>query len=720
MANEIPQIQESQPILNPVHANSGAESYEHFAKILGHLSEKATEETKNIESEKSNSMYLSSLSNIDQLKLSTQELILTDPANARKHIQTMQDSIDKVMQIAYVNNEDRQKLKRYAEQSYNSTELEAVRTEVKQSQIGAAYEHYKNWPDQLDALRQSIYTNDPKNFENLKDSMLEQIASLMKAGVITPHQGAAAIDSMTEATKLAHEVHQFYNDEENHTAQNFHKVMSNPLEKNKTNNLHYPVDEETKWLTNYHASDRTFQGAQDDLQNHLRPNVEDFENFTDHQRQQLKLEMDGIREADGLINHGASILKIQNRVNELEGKTSFKSIAERKYLKSYLEDSKNGNSQKIMARTTIGGQIVRDYIDKSSYLQDKLEKTDPKNTEEIANIKSEMAKNKNDYVNNSIAYGEAHHYPIIHPIPYEDVRTVENSLSALGANPKDALDTINQYSRQNQMYLADQLKKPQHKIIIGTIAMSNKQNSDQDKMDYIAANQPGRYKGLDLKTEDKLSNDYLRNQINTNIKDAFDIISAQNSPQDAATLSEALIGSGVNYAKYLSEKHKQFTLMEDKSIFGSVANIGPATQFIKNSYVKQSGANYIINKNQVDIEPTQMDYVAQYAIDQGNTYLLSKMSSLTVQQIKDMSPLTSTVSNTNVLMAQDMYGNIIYRAPLTSDLISRATIKGKELEKEKIKERYQAFKPINKKRMLTGTEEVEQKLALKGIDNANE
>ena len=709
MADKIPQLEDTQPVITPQKVSSKAEGYEAFGKSLQSLANVAEKAVEKIETDKSNAMLLSSVANIDQLKAATQEAIAVDPANAGKHIATMQDSIDKVQKIAYVNKGDRNKLKLYAQRSYNATEVEAVKAEAKQAQLGVAYEHYKNWPNQLDALRDSLNDNDPKRFEQLRDSMMDHLKSMVLLGAITPLKAGAAMESMKNVIEISKDYHDFAATPEAHTAANYHAVMANPYNKNKTNNINYPVDENTRWMVNHYATDRTFVGVEDALQNHLMPDFKSYESLTKLQRQELKLQYNGIRKADGLIDSNAALPKINQRIAELEGRTDYSSLAEKKQLNTFVKDLLGGDSQKLMARTALGGQIVRDYTDNQSFLQNKLDNTDEKNTEEIKNIHTAMFQNKNDYVDKSIAYAEAHHWPVVHPIPKEDVAVVTNGFN-IGKQPGDsfnnaqnALTIFNQYSPQNQMYLANELPNPRHRVVMQTISLGGKANTDQEKLDFISSNQTRTYKEIDLKTNDQISDDYLKNAINTQIGDAIKLIQAQNNVNDGIALSGGLILASVNYAKFMSEKNGQFTMSKDSSavnVWGSYNNVGAVTKFVNNSYSPMSGANYIVNKNQVHLEPEQMDYVAQYAIESGHTYLRGGMDEANFISFKDQAALSVTVLPNNVLIAKDINGNIAFRQPLTGDFVSHAIIEMKKLREKNIKEHLEFFKPIEAQRKI--------------------
>lgn len=524
--------------------------------------------------------------------------------------------------------------------------------------------------------------------------MLEQLRSLVLTGAMTPIQAGAAIESMEGAIDLAHDAYRFAIDEEKHTPENFHKVMANPYSSDKTDNVHYPADEGTKWMINYHADDRSFQGAVDALQQHLKPDMETLENLTPNQRKQLIQEYDGVRSADALIDSNSPLPKIKSRISDLESRSDYKSTAEKKALKNYVKELSSGNSQQLMARTTLGGQIVRDYTDRQSYLTNELSQTDPKNISKVAAINSEIAKNKNDYVNKSIAFAEAHHWPTVSPIPKEDVVTLENGFNVAGnpaENAAKAYQTLSQYSKQNQMYAADQMKNPRHKVVLQTIALGGNETTQSEKIDFIAANQNRKYKELDPHTEDAITDDYLRNTINTKIPNALKVISAQNSPINATVLNEQLIGASINYAKFISEKNGEYS-MKKEGTFNSVNNVSAVAQFVNKSYDVLSGANYIVNKNQVPYDDKEMSEIAQYAIDKGNEYLRENMSESAYIALQNQAPLTVTVTPTNILIAKDAAGNIAYRQPLTRDIAAAAAQEVKRKKKEQEKEIRKQYK----------------------------
>jgi hypothetical protein len=686
MANEIPQLEDTQPMLKPTSVSSHASGYEAFAKTLGSLAQVSEKIVETATKEKSNAMYWSSMANLEQLKVSTQSLFLTDPANAMKHAETFQKSVDEVVNASYVNNADRTKLKYYANQFINQADLEATKTEVKQGQIAAAFEHYQNWPAQLKVIRDAAMSQEPKKLEDAMSSLQGHIKELVLTGSLTALQGNAQLEMMNDQIKIAHDVMDMAGSMDKHSAANFHTAMASPTEMNHAKNVDYPVDENTRWMKNYHLQDRTFQGVQDGIYDH-KLDLEAYANLTEHQRAQVKAEYNGIRKGDGLIDSNGSLSAIKSRIKELEGRESFEAVAERKTLKRYVTDVESGDSEALMARTTLGGQIVQDYVQKSSYLDDRIKATDPSNTTEIATLTAELAKTKNDYVNQSVAYAQAHHWPTVSPIPHQDISIIQNGFSIKGdpaANVAAAYKTFSQYSKQNQIYVAEQMKDPKQRAVMQTLAYGNHTQAEQ--MDFIAANQDRKYRELDL-TTNQSGEAYLKNQINTKIGNAFKIIQAQNDPINATLLNANILMASVNYAKYISEKKGEFTVQKDGWIdtFNSTGNIGDVTKFINNAYEPMTGSNYVVNRKQVNLDEASMSGVAQYAIDKGNAYLRAHMSEAEFIQFQSQSQLTVTVTPTNVLIAQDPSGNIAYSEPFTGDLVAHANAEIKEAKDKRLK-----------------------------------
>ena len=407
--------------------------------------------------------------------------------------------------------------------------------------------------------------------------------------------------------------------------------------------------------------------------------------MTPNQRQQYKLSINGMRMADGLIDSNASMPKIMARLNELKYRDDYASDAEKKALNSYVNDVENGNSQKLMSRTTYGGQIARNYSDQMAFFNNKLQNTDPENIDEISSINTGIKDVKNNYVNNGVAYAEAHHWPVYNVIPQQDIAVVSNGFKVGEGNAQAAYNTFKQYNQQNQLQFASEIKDTQQRVVLQTIAMSGNRQTEQEQIDFITANQSNRkYTEIDLHTKDKITDDYMKNVINTQITGATNLIRAQNTADESTVLNEGLIRAGINYAKYISERNGQFTLEKDSTlVWGSIDNVKQSVNFINKSYEPMSGTNYIVNKKQVNLEKEQMDYVANYAIQKGWDRLSKHVSEATLIQLKSQAPLMATVLPNNILVAKDPNGNVLFRAPLSTEVVTAAKVNARKIKEEK-------------------------------------
>jgi hypothetical protein len=280
----------------------------------------------------------------------------------------------------------------------------------------------------------------------------------------------------------------------------------------------------------------------------------------------------------------------------------------------------------------------------------------------------------------------------IQPIPQADVTAVQNSF-VVGQDPTTALTIMRTYSKQNQLYLASAMKDPKQQVVLSTVALGGTNNTDQESVDYIAANQNRTYKELDTTTDESVSDDYLRNQVNSNITNAIKLNIAQQDPVVATAMNEQLIASGVNYAKYISEKTGQYS-MKKEAVYNSVNNVNKVANYINKSYDVISGDNYLVNKNQVNIDKPKMDLVAQYAIKQGNDYLRSHVSGAAHVALMDRAPLMVTVTAKGNLVAKTNDGLIAYSQPLTTELISHAVMEQKKETRMRLEMNAKVFYPI--------------------------
>ena len=671
-----------------------AQGYEAFAKTLGSISEHAAKAAEEIETDQSNSMYINSVANARQLATQAQVRMLQHPDQAPKIVSQTYEAMDAIQQGAYVNNKDRARLNYYIGGEKDSVMLHGTTTEVKQRQTEAAFTHYVNWTSQLQAYRDAAVSDHAKA-ETLHKAMIGNIHNLVSTGSMTPIQAASAFKDMDAVISEAQSLHDYMQAGANGQpidAKTYQTLAASPLN-DAPANPNSPINQSTAWMTSYHSSDKTFQGLKSDTINKTL-NPQAWSNASPEHRQEIMLMMGGVREADGMINSGEPFPALQReyeRLSKSHEVLSYKDQAKRDYLAKYLNNMDSGNYLSVISQTPTGAGIMQNFTSNNAAINAAA--IDP--AQKIEQLKI----NKNNMVDQVIAYGEGTHTPaeLIKPIPQADIAQVENSFK-LGQKPEVALQILRSYSPQNQLYLADSVKDFGQKITLKTIALAGKSITDEEATDFIASQQSGRnYREIDLTTQDGVTDSELKNSINSQISDATKIIMSQYNTNDATILNGELSQAGVKYAKYLSEKKGKFSYEKGNSlgiVWGSSDNVDQAAKFINAAYEPATGANYIFNKKQVGLAKPEMDIVAKYASDQGYKYLQDHVSAADYQAIRDRADLIVTISPKNMIQVKDASGNLYYNAPLTANYVEHAGRENKIAQKKLEDEQFKIFNPL--------------------------
>ena len=687
MAKEFPRIAETNPVLTGVNVSSSAQGYEAFAKTLGSLSEHAFEKVQEIQTEQSQSMYINSVANVEQYKAGAHMRMLEHPDQAGKIAEQTYEGLDLVEQAAYVNGKDRARLKAYISGARDDVALKATGIEVNQRTNQAAFTHYAGWPDQLRAYKDALLT-DPVQAEHLKEAMVGSLRGLIDVGAMTPLQANSQLKSMQDVVQLAQDHYEYMKmgmSGGDVNAKDYHTLVSSPLN-NEPAPANSPTNQDTAWLTNYHNQDKTFTGLMASITNR-QMNPIAFDNATPDQRQEALMTMQGVREADGMINSGEPFPSINKKYKDLTQEhvnLSYKDKGLRSGLASYINDLKNGNYLQAIARTPGGNAIMQNYTMKDTAIRNSPIDTDKK--EEF------IKQNKDEMINAAVSYGEGHHIPheYIQPIPAAEVAQVQNSFK-FNQDPSVAIKIMNSYSDQNKLYVANSVKDPRQRVTLQTIALGGKNITEQEGIDFVAAQQDGRnYKEIDQAT-DKISDNKLKNDINTNISGATKIIMAQNDANDATIMNGALIQAGVRYAKYLSEKKGQFSL-KDGSVWGVPENVTDVVRFINKSYDPMTGSNYIVNKRQVPYTKPEMDNIAQYAVDKAQEYISKTFDATSAESLNNTIDLQVSINSKNILQTKDASGNVYYSTPLTNNFVEHATRENKATRVRKARAEVESMK----------------------------
>ncbi len=676
---EIPQLKEAHPILNAQRVSSEGEGFESFAKTLASFAQKEAETAVKLNNEKSDTMYMNSVANAEQAKKDAQIQLLEHPENADKILEHSSQTLNEIKSTAYVNAHDRAKLGKSIASAQGDISLDVAKTSVRQHQLIAAQTHFMNWPDQVAAYKDMLRT-DPANAEKMYESMVGSLKGLVSTRVITPVQAANNLKDIRGAVNLEARYHHLLQSS-NASAEDYHRVDSSPYNNGK-DNTGSPISEDTGWLVDHFASDKSMKNIDANLFDHKLPNMEVYSSITENERNHVDQVQEGIQAADGLIRSGGSYPEVTRRLDALDSHKDSLNVRDNA-TRIALQDFKNGLKNDYLGTVSslpAGKSILRDYNDRNAAIGQMAGVSDVE--------KQRMMNENNDHmVSQMVAYGQAIHAPSdqIKPFPKAVVTAAQQGFNMNGG-PGLTLSTLRGYSPQNQVYLANSMNTPKQQVVMQTISFGGKKLADQDALDFIAANQDRSYKEIDLKTEDSVTDNYLKNQISTQIPNAIKIIQAQNDSRNAVTLNGQLIQAGANYAKYLSEKRSQFSFKKDGSIFGSTSNVADAVRLINSSYAPITGADYVFNKNQLDVTQTQADYLAMYAREGAGSRLQSIVSPSNYQQLKNRAPMLITMTPTHDLVAQDPSGNVLFSEHLTLNLMKHIQSEMPRLKKQREKE----------------------------------
>jgi hypothetical protein len=666
---EIPTLNDDSPVLNTVKINSTAEGYEAFAKTLGQLATTATDTATEIEKDQSQTMYINSVANVEQLKTTARMRMLEHPDQAPKIADQNDDALDIIKKNAFVNNKDRARLNAYISGASDDVALEATKTEVEQRQLEAATTHYTNWPDQLKAYAQANIT-DHEQAEHLKEAMIASLHGLVMSRAITPYQMASGLKDMDAAVDAARDTYEVYGNPDS-TAKDYHTVAANPLNEGQDKTA-APINESTKWLTDYHNNDLSFQSVRSDIYNRQLPNPLAFSRLEPAQRKQAIQEIHGVQAADGLINSGEPFPAIEHLYNTLDRKgevLNYRDDALKHALGGYINKLKNGNYLDVMAQTPQGDAIMKKFVMQNTAIKNSSISNEQKN--------QQILQNKNDLVNNSVSYAEGHHIPnqYVQPIPQNDVSIVENSFIK-GNDPKNALTIMGQYTKQNKTYVANALKNPDQRIVMQALAFAPPTIKPQDQLDFIAANQTGEDKqgqpndkGRTYELDhDKRIHD-AKVKIAANLDTQMRFISQNYDPESAQILQNSMINTATNYVKYQAQKDNNILSTGSWSPY-----IDKATQMYSQSFAPMTGLNYSINPQQLPMPMSkgQLDVVSNYVVGEGYKKLKTGRSDTEYMAATDRNPLRMILSPTNQFQAVDGNGQVYFSTPISERLVPYA------------------------------------------------
>src|SRR5882672_567424 len=185
---ETPQYKNTQPILNVQNVNSGAESYEAFAKTLGQIGQSAAETVNEIHTDQSNASLLQTATQADTIKSNAQIEMLKHPEQAQKIADQSATLLDTLNQTAYVNKQDRTKLASLTAGDFNTINVHAAEVMARQAQKGLSISYWDQYPVTMRNIQQALDSGDFTKAKIYEESLHKASLDAAKLGAISPEQ----------------------------------------------------------------------------------------------------------------------------------------------------------------------------------------------------------------------------------------------------------------------------------------------------------------------------------------------------------------------------------------------------------------------------------------------------------------------------------------------------------------------------------------------------
>ncbi len=667
MANEIPQLNDTQPILTPRNVESQAEGYNEFAKTLGSLASTTEQKSEEIEKDQSQAMLMQSSAQAETLKTNAQLEMIKHPDQTQAILDQTSKSIDALNQNAFVNDKDRKKLSFLNSQDFNELRTKATTVNFEQSQKSGAISFWDSYPVSMKQIQDALDTGDMKRAKILEDNLHATSLNAAKIGLITPEQFATIHKSNFDLYARTTDLIKMTQNPDGHNAATYHAAKASPFDTGNFGNVNYPTDTNTHWMANHYNSDRSIDGQLVSLYNDTPINWGVVAQGTDEQYNNFKMNMTGVHAIKGAIQSNTPYSQIDSHIKTLEAQPKLSPMEEGQvnYWKSFKNrlEKDNGYTQ-MMSQTTLGGRYTQDYNNESVAIMNSSKSPEDKF--------DAIRDNDNKYIGNMVSLGQSSHVDqnYIRPIPAPYVTEVQNAFIK-DAPVTQALQRIAYIKPEFRPYLANAMTKPNQGMAVYLSGETMGKADIAFQRDLIEANQNRDYSSL-LKTgKNETKNQNIWDDIsnNSSMKDIYAYLGklpggndAQNGFKDAST----------NYVLYRAAKEGDVNL-NGKNTYEN--------DFINNTakgFNIVNGTRYLFNASTLNIRQADMDYIADYALSIAYKNIHTGQSEEQFQSYVDLNPLhaTNTPDGRIVVIdkaghaATDLQGNAAFDQPYTTNMLA--------------------------------------------------
>ena len=609
MAAKIPQLDETEPLLEGKPVLSHAEGFDAFAKVLGGIAQATEAKAEDYAEEASHSQLLQQQNMMSDLEMNTKIQMAQHPDQAIQLSEKAAYTASTIKQTASLNKKDRENFNYLADNSIRDIKLSAEKQSIDVAKETAKYATLSAFDNTKQQIYEKLFT-DPKAADILINAQYSSIAGQVRSGILTAVEAEALHKQLSEEILRAQLRGAAW---KNGNANATHINALNSYQSSPTpySNTDMPMTESTLHLGASYVNHMSTQ----DLKARIASGqplpatafmyVKSDETVVGLQNYKM-----GAAQANGKILAGRPWQELKQDavlLNTHGLKLSDEEEGYRDRLNNFITGiEKGGMYADFVASTPAGARAYTDFnrkraaIDKTVFTS--LGHITPEQQKQAAQIK-----NLNDLWSNLNGIGIGMDVPdqYRNVIQSQYTTPIKNTFT-LGADPSSAINMISLFDKRNLPYAAQAMPKVRQYLtvyetghLIGKADagfLSSFWKSQQDGIDY-----------KNLQTDKTgMSNDKIKDAVNPALTNINDYLSRlPNGTQLASASTE----KAVRYVKYQALVHSDPTFAHMSDYISEYANN------ISRAYQPISTYNYLIDQNVIPLQKSQADIVAAHALN---------------------------------------------------------------------------------------------------------
>lgn len=666
---ELPQLSETQPVLNVQQVNSAASGYEAFGKVLEKLSSQSAEKATSIVEEQSNASFLQSANQAKTIETNAQIDMLKHPDQAGRIAEHASSDLDVLNKSAFVNKSDRMRLQSITGGTFNDLRAKAATIEYQQSQKNISLAFWDEYPKTMKSIQDAL---DSGNFEQakvLEESLHTAAVGAAKMGAITPTQFGSIRQSNFDLYSRTEELHKLAGNPENHSAAGYHAATNSPF--NSSNqNTSYPAEGHTQWMAGHLNFDRSFSGQMTALYNDEPLNWGVIAQGNEHEYNDFKMQWMGVNQIKSSVHAGVAFSEIETHIKALEAKPKLSPIetGQVNYWRSLKANVQNDDGYlKLMSQTTLGGQTIQEYNQRQVAIQDSAL---------TPNQKFQAQRdNDNDFIGRMVSLGrDAQHADpsMVQPIPAATVNTVRSAF-VKNAPVANALAAIEYVKPEYRAYIANTMEKPNQVVSVLLAGVTSGKADPGFQAQLLEANQTRDYSGL-LKTgKDETQDRNIWQDISFDSR-VIEVNTYLSKLPGGIDIQDGFKQSAVNYVLYRAAKEG------DININGKAQYIQDFISNTAKGFDIQQGAHYYFNNANLNLRQADLDVLADYAVSSAYKAIHEGQSEEQFQAYMDINQLHATNTPDGRIVVIDKMGHAAvtldgheaFDQPYTSNMLDYA------------------------------------------------